>query len=117
MKKLLLTTTALAIFSCPALAQSSRPTTNFSVSITAGNSYQTITNLPAGSPRSSLTIQNNNVNGDNCWLFLGSGTATKGASILLAQGQSYGRYYPYVPSDAIQVTCATSLDTLYVDAQ
>lgn len=93
-------------------------TTNASVVIATGNTFQTVlTALPAGnSQRRSLTIENNNTS-DSCWVFVGAGTATKGTSILLTSGGSYTRYYPYVPSDAIQATCATTSDTLYVDYQ
>jgi hypothetical protein len=98
------------------------PTNNGSVTITSGNAFQTILSavtlvggLPG--PRHSLTIQNNNTNGDNCWLFVGTAVASAGRSILLAQGASYTRYFPYVPSDALQGTCATTSDTLYVDTQ
>lgn len=115
-----------AAISC-AQAQTPAATTNGSVAITAGNTFQSV--LPAltfsstapVTGRRSLTIQNNNTNGDNCWIEFGVGVtaanATKGASILLAQGASFTRYYPYVPSDAIQATCATTADTLYVDTQ
>jgi hypothetical protein len=110
---------ALALGLCgPARAQSiNAATTNASVSITTGNTFQTV--LAAVVPpslRRSLTIENNNAS-DSCWLYIGSGPATKGASMLLAAGGAYTRYYPYVPSDAIQATCATTSDTLYVDTQ
>jgi hypothetical protein len=113
----LLLALALALFVSEALAQSVLPTTNGSVTITNGNAFQTVLTSAIGGPRRSLTIQNNNTNGDNCWVFVGGGTAAKGTSILLAQGASYTRYYPYIPSDAIQATCATTSDTLYVDTQ
>ena len=94
-------------------------TTNSSVTIATGNTYQVV--LPTvGVPpaiRRSLTIQNNQVTADNCWIFFGTGTATKATSILLPPGQAYTRYYPYIPSDAIQATCATTGDSLYVDVQ
>lgn len=93
-------------------------TTNASVVIATGNTFQTVLpslRQPAGS-RKSLTIQNNNAS-DNCWLFIGSATATKATSILLLPGGSYTRYYPFTPSDAIQATCASTSDTLYVDSQ
>jgi hypothetical protein len=41
---------------------------------------------------------------------------TQSVKRLLA-GASYRRDSPYIPSDAIQATCATSADTLYVDTQ
>lgn len=94
-------------------------TVNGSVVITAGNTFQTILAALGAPPaaRRSITIQNNQTTTDNCWIFIGSGAATKGASILLTPGGSYQRYYPYVPSDAIQATCTTTSDTLYVDTQ
>jgi len=97
-------------------------TLNSSAVIATGNTFQTV--LPAltstaypGTPaRRSLTINNNNAT-DSCWIFIGSGSASKGASILLTAGQTYRRDWPYVPSDAIQATCTTTSDTLYVDTQ
>lgn len=90
------------------------PTTNNSGTITAGNTFQQI--LAAGT-RQSITIQNNNTNGDNCWVFLGTtANATRPTAILLAPGGSYQRYYPYVPNDPIQITCANTLDTFYADS-
>jgi hypothetical protein len=92
-------------------------TTNGSVVITTGNTFQTILGaITQNNQRRSLTIENNNA-ADSCWLFIGSGTPTKATSILLTAGQLYVRYYPYIPSDAIQATCATTSDTLYVDFQ
>src|SRR5690242_10619671 len=108
----------LSLLCGPALAQQAPigfNTLNGSSTITAGNTFQTI--LTANSKRRSLTIQNNNTNGDNCWLFIGSGTAAKATSILLGQGGSYQRYYPYLPADAIQITCTTTSDTFYLDTQ
>jgi len=110
---------AAALFAdAPARAQINAQTVNGSISITTGNTFQSILSALGTSiaPRRSLTIQNNNAS-DSCWIFLGSGSATKAASILLASGQAYTRYYPYVPSDAIQGTCANNGDTLYVDTQ
>ena len=103
------------------------PTTNGSVVITTGNTFQTVVAALGVPPaeRRSLTIQNNNANSscqtantcDLCWVYVGSGTATEAKSIELSATQAYTRYYPYVPSDAIQATCASSSDTLYVDTQ
>lgn len=90
------------------------PTTNSSVTIVTGNTFQVI--LAAGSRR-SVTIQNNNATTDNCWLYIGSGSPTKATSILLTPGLPYQRYYPIVPNDAIQATCATAGDTIYIDTQ
>jgi hypothetical protein len=95
-----------------------RATLNSSATITTGNAFQTVlaSILGTSTQRQSLTIQNNNAS-DSCWVYIGSGSATKANSILLASGQAYTRYWPFVPSDAIQATCATSSDTLYVDNQ
>jgi hypothetical protein len=113
--KRLLAALLLSLLAAPAYAQTNAATTNGSVTIATGSTFQTV--LTASSSRRSLTIQNNNTNGDNCWLFIGAGAATKATSILLGQGGSYQRYAPYIPSDAIQATCATSSDSIYVDVQ
>ena len=98
---------------CPA----SIATKNASVVIASGNAFQTVLAAPTGgAQRHSLTIQNNNTT-DSCWVFIGSGSATKGTSILLTTGQAYARYFPNVPADAIKATCANTSDTLYVDTQ
>jgi hypothetical protein len=89
-------------------------TVNASATITLGNTFQTV--LAANPKRQSVTVQNNNAT-DSCWLFVGSTTAAKGTAILLLAGQSWTRYYPYVPSDALQATCANTNDTLYIDHQ
>jgi hypothetical protein len=92
-------------------------TVNSSATITLGNTFQTVmAALASGLVRRSLTIQNNNAT-DICCLFIGSGTAAKGTSILLLAGQAYTRYWPNVPSDAFQATCANTNDTLYIDNQ
>lgn len=97
-----------------------RATLNSSVTIGAGNTFQQAlaSNLGTTTQRQALTIQNNNTSTDNCWVFLGAtASATKATSILLQPGQAYTRYWPFVPSDAIQVTCASTSDTVYVDNQ
>ena len=110
----------------PALAEvavAPAPTTNASATIATGNTFQVV--LTANSAangtstviRHSLTMQNNNTGTDNCWVYVGAGSATKANSILLAPGYSYQRYYPFIPSDVIQATCATTGDTIYVDTQ
>lgn len=95
-----------------------RSTLNGSVSITTGNTFQTVLASIAGTTtvRQELTIENNN-SSDSCWIFIGSGTATKATSILLLSGGSYTRFFPFVPNDAIQATCASTSDTLYVDTE
>lgn len=89
-------------------------TANYAATITTGNTFQQV--LAAATNRASITIENNNAS-DSCWLFIGAGSATKGTSILLLAGGAYTRYFPYVPADAIQATCASNSDTLYVDTQ
>lgn len=90
--------------------------------IVAGGTFQLMpgtlgTTVASSTARRSLTVQNNNTSTDNCWLFIGAGSATTGASVLLAPGQGYTRYFPYVPSDPLQITCATTGDTFYADHQ
>jgi hypothetical protein len=97
-----------------------RSTVNASVTITAGTTFQTVlaSNLGTTTQRQSLEIQNNNSAGtDYCWVHIGTGTPTTANSIALAVGQSYTRYWPLVPSDAIQATCANTSDTLYISYQ
>lgn len=95
-----------------------RSTVNGSVIITTGNTFQQVlaSNFNTTTQRQALTIANNNAT-DSCWIYFGSGTPTKGTSILLLAGGSYSRYWPFVPSDIIQATCASNSDTLYVDTQ
>ena len=84
--------------------------------ITTGNTFQQIL---SGSPTyRAITIQNNNTNNDNCWVYPGAqGVATEATSILLGQGGSYSRYFPFVPSGPWQATCASNSDTLYVETE
>lgn len=123
MKRLLAFILLGLAFAAPAAAQEhpvTRNTTNVSGSITTGNTFQQILAAvnPSTAARGSITIENNNTNGDNCWVFLGANaSATKATAILLGQGGSYQRYYPYVPADAIQITCTTTADTFYADWQ
>jgi hypothetical protein len=116
MKRLLACLLLLAIAG-PAFGQTVAATTNSSATITTGGTFQMVLNaVTQTNQRRSLTINNNNAT-DSCWVYVGSGSPTKANSILLLAGGAYTRYYPYVPSDAIQATCATSADTLYVDTQ
>jgi hypothetical protein len=117
MRKILLAA-VLALVALPARADKPLAigTLNQSVVIATGNTFQTVLAAVGQNGRQSLTIANNNAS-DSCWLYVGSGAATKGTSILLLAGGSYVRYYPYTPSDVIQATCATSNDTLYIDTQ
>lgn len=99
-------------------------TINNFATIATGNTFQTV--LSANNNRASLTIENNNAS-DSCWLTFGTtaggtkitaGNATKGESILLqGNGGSFQRYFPYVPADEFEATCASSSDTLYIDVQ
>jgi hypothetical protein len=95
------------------------PTVNGSVTLNATATYTQL--LPATAlnsfARRSLTIQNNNTNGDLCWIFIGSAAPTTPTSIQLAQGIPYQRYFPYVPNDKISGTCASTGDSIYVDTQ
>jgi hypothetical protein len=122
-------------YQAPAMAQNATagaatnlPTTNLSVTITTGSTFQTVLQAISSPPttvtRRSMTIQNNNTS-DSCWLTFGkigstnitSGNAAKASSILLLAGGSLTRYWPYVPSDEIEGTCASNSDTLYIDTQ
>lgn len=109
----------LAVVPVLVLAQTPAVTTNSAVTITTGNTFQTI--LAPASSRRSITIQNNNTSTDSCWIEFGSGVtaanATKAKSIELLQGQAYTRYYPYLPLDEIEGTCTNNSDTIYVDTQ
>lgn len=94
-----------------------RPTVNASTTTgTAGTFGQILAAMSVSTQRQSLTIQNNNAT-DTCWLFIGAGSATKPTSIELLAGQAYTRYFPYVPSDEFQATCATTSDPIYIDYQ
>lgn len=123
MKKLFL---ILLLFPSLAFAQSNQPypkavaTVNKSAVITTGNTFQVVLPIILLANRRSLTIQNNNTS-DTCWITFGTGVtaanAAKASSIALSAGQAYTRYYPYVPSDEIEGTCASNSDTLYIDVQ
>lgn len=99
------------------------PTVNNAVVIATGNTFQTVlAAIPIGSAaRRSLTIQNSATGTsttDSCWLYLGLlANATRATGIILAPGQSYTRFFPFVPSDAVNVTCTSTGDTVYVDSQ
>lgn len=87
-------------------------TQNAAAVIAAGNTFQQV--LATGTRR-WIYINNNNAT-DSCWVYLGAlADATKGKAFLLPAGRDYGRYFPYVPTDGVQATCATTSDTLYVD--
>src|SRR5262249_30557936 len=61
--------------------------------------------------RQALIIKNDNSNGDSCWVFFGSDKPSKEKSVIVASGDSYVRYWPFVSSDAMQATCASSSDS------
>jgi len=138
MRKILLSL-ILLLMATPVFAQAigqpkSVASVNGSVKITTGATYQQILAAVTGAPgRQSVTIQNNNAS-DAC-LIDPTGTVTVGsttastftiggvsltaaqASISLAAGQSYTRYYPLTPRDKITGTCNTTGSSLYVDTQ
>jgi hypothetical protein len=86
------------------------------VTINTANKFQQIL-ASSGTARRMLRISNNNTNDDTCWVFVGSGRASKEGSYEVLPGKEYLRYPPFVPSDAIQATCASSKDTLDVEYQ
>lgn len=89
--------------------------TNSSAVIVTGNTFQQV--LTANTSRLALTISNNNAS-DDCWIYLGAaGSATKAAAILLAAKALVQWNTLIIPSSAVQATCATSSDTLYIDTQ
>ena len=119
MKRVALALLAI-LFAAPAGAQTApATTTNHAVTITLGGTFQTV--LTRNTGRRSITIQNNNASTDNCWIIFGqnvtAGTATAGTAIILAPGQGYSRFFPYIPLDEIEATCTNTNDTLYVDTQ
>jgi hypothetical protein len=107
--------TALLLGSA-AIAQTPPAPTNTVVTIDTGNKFQQVL-ASSGTERRMLRISNNNTNGDSCWVFVGSSRAFKEASYAVPPGKEYLRYPPFVPSDAIQATCASSSDTLDVEYQ
>ena len=95
-----------------------RATVNTPVVVAAGNTFQQVlpSILESSTQRQSLEIQNNNTTTDSCWVFVGPiANATKATAIILdqAHGTAYTRYWPFVPSDQISVTCANTSDTMY----
>jgi hypothetical protein len=99
-----------------AFAQTPPASTNKVVTIGIGNKFQQVL-ASSGTELRMLRISNNNANGDSCWVFVGSSQASKEGSYEVSPGEEYLRYPPFVPSDAIQATCASSSDTLYVEYQ
>lgn len=85
------------------------------VTIATGNTFQQVAGANGGTERQALIIKNNNTNGDTCWVFFGSNKASKEKSVIIASGDSYVRYWPFVSSDAMQAACASTSDTLVVE--
>jgi hypothetical protein len=98
-----------------AFAQTPPASTKKVVTINTANKFQQI--LASGTTLRMLRIGNNNNDRDSCWVFVGSGQASKEGSYAVLPGQEYLRYPPFVTSDAIQATCASSSDTLDVEYQ
>jgi hypothetical protein len=88
------------------------------VTIATGNKFQQVIGSNGNAAeRRALIIKNNNTNGDTCWVFFGDAKASKEESVILASGGSYVRYWPFVSSDAMLATCASTSDTLYVEVK
>jgi hypothetical protein len=86
------------------------------VTIAAGNAFQQVIGSDSSATeRQALIIKNDNSNGDSCWVFFGSNTPSKEKSVLVASGDTYVRYWPFVSSDTMRATCASSSDALYVE--
>jgi hypothetical protein len=98
------------------LAQTPPAPSNTVATIATGNKFQQLL-ASTRTQRRMLRISNNNTNGDSCWVFVGSSRAFKEASYAVPPGKEYLRYPPFVPSDAIQATCASSSDTLDLEYQ
>jgi hypothetical protein len=110
---------ASVLFGSRTLAQGQSPAPPGTlVTIVTGSKFQQVVSPSKnGTERRSLTIRNNSANDDNCWVYIGTSKPSKEASFELAPGKSLVRYWPFVPSDAVQATCASSSDTLYVEYQ
>ena len=104
------------LFGPRAFAQSSPAPTDTVVTINTANKFQQVL-ASSGTARRMLRIGNNNTNDDICWVFVGSGPASKEGSYPIRAGKEYLRYSPFVPSDPIQATCESSSDTLDVEYQ
>jgi hypothetical protein len=92
------------------------PSDNNVVKIATGNSFQQVVGPnSSATERQALTIKNNNTNGDTCWVFFGGDKASKEKNVSIDSGGSYVRYWPFVSSEAMQATCASTSDTLSVE--
>ena len=103
----------------PIFAQQPPAATETLVTIVTKNKFQQL--LPentTGKDRRALIIKNTNTNGDTCWVFVGAGRASKEKSDqVLGPGEEYVQYWPFVPSDEVQATCASTSDSLSVEYQ
>jgi hypothetical protein len=105
------------LFRSTAFAQTSPAPTDVVVTINTANKFQQVL-AASGTARRMLRIGNNNTNDDICWVFVGSGRASKEGSYPIPPGKEYLlRYPPFVPSDAIQATCESGSDTLDLEYQ
>jgi hypothetical protein len=99
-----------------ALQSSTNTADNNLFTIATGNAFQQLTGPNVSTTeRQALIIKNDNSNGDSCWVFFGNNKPSKEKSVIVASGDSYIRYWPFVSSDAMQATCASSSDALYVE--
>ena len=96
------------LFGSRALAQSSPAPTDTVVTINTANKFQQVL-ASSGTARRMLRIGNNNTNDDICWVFVGSGRASRRKNVILVRlAGEFLRYAPFVPSDAIQATCKSA---------
>jgi hypothetical protein len=92
------------------------PSDNNLVTIATGNRFQQVIGSNGrATERQAIIIKNDNSNGDSCWVFFGGDKASKEKGVMVASGDSYIRYWPFVSSEAIQATCASTSDALYVE--
>jgi hypothetical protein len=86
------------------------------VAIATGNTFQQVIGSNGNAKeRQALIIKNDNSNGDSCWVFFGGDKASKEKGVMVTAGDSYVRYWPFVSSETIQATCASTSDALYVE--
>jgi len=135
LRQFLVALVVLALGIGDASAHTVAQTTNSSVVIATGNTFQAMfAAITANNQRKSLTIENNNSNADDCLVLIGgpfvagdlasTSRTVNGSSMTAAQAAirlkvsgSYIRYYPYIPNDAIVGTCTTTSDSIYADVQ
>lgn len=116
MVRILRTIAVLVLFSGGAIAQIvDAPSNPITGTVTTGGTFQVLFGASIG--RKSIEFQNRSGNGDACYLFFGSGTATEGKSLLVPDQWYYLRSSGGVPNDEIQVTCATSSDAFWANVQ